>query len=139
MKKRGADILWITIASVLGLVWAATHLVADEVRVWPTASVDGDSVRLADIAQITCAEIAAAERMAAIIVAPAPSPGGETLVRSEQVRQALAAAGVNMADTAVRGASRCKVSRSRESKVAEPPRPEPKDPPKIPDRPRARR
>lgn len=92
---------------------ATTPATAGEVRVWPTAVVTGDEVRLADVAELRGFGSSVADRLGEVVVHAAPPPGGEIVVRASDIRGALAETNVDLACIQVFGSSRCKVGRLR--------------------------
>lgn len=105
-----------TILLATALIAAAGAMPAhagDEIRIWPTATVTGDHVRLADVAELRGFDPVLRDRLSRLIVVPAPRPGAEILIRADDLRRAVANAGANMASTGVRGAARCRVSKPR--------------------------
>ncbi|UCG15724.1 MAG: flagellar basal body P-ring formation protein FlgA [Phycisphaerales bacterium] len=94
---------------LLAPAYAAAH--AESVRAWPTAVVVDDDIRVADVCMLQGFDAEAHERVTAIVVAPAPKPGGSSLVHLDDIRSALVRNGVNLATVIVKGASRCAVTR----------------------------
>jgi len=101
---------------LLGLVLllaAATPATAGELRVWPTAVVNGDRVTLADVAELRGFDSTDVDRLSDIVVQAAPSAGGEIAVRIGDIRGALADANADLSLIQILGSSRCKVSKPR--------------------------
>lgn len=113
---------WMAAAAACGIAAAAQ---AGQIRLWPTAIAPSSVVSLADVAAVSGFDAATVETLSAVEVSAAPHAGGQILIRFEDVRGALAEAGVNLADVHFLGASRCLVSRP-----AEPPA-EPTLPPRL--------
>jgi hypothetical protein len=84
-----------------------------DVRIWPTATVTGESVQLADIAELRGFDVVSTDRLSQIAVFNAPTVGGEVLVRADDIRSALADAGEDLSSIALLGAAGCKVSKLR--------------------------
>jgi flagella basal body P-ring formation protein FlgA len=80
------------------------------VRLYPTAVVTDDEVRLADVAEL---EGDAARLAASWTIATAPRVGGGRVIEQSQVQQMLAQKGANLAQWVFRGASRCNVNRPK--------------------------
>ena len=95
------------------LASAALPAVAGEIRIWPSAMVSGDAVKLADLADLRGFDPSVSERLGQIVVQAAPAPGGEILVRLSDVRGALAEANADLGSIQILGSSRCKVSKPR--------------------------
>jgi flagella basal body P-ring formation protein FlgA len=111
---------WITLlAACAATACADLPAVGGEIRIWPSAVVSGDSIKLADLADLRGFDAASCERLGQIVVQAAPAPGGEMLVKPSDVRGALAEANADLGSIQILGSSRCKVSKPR-------PPPEPK-------------
>lgn len=112
--KRTRHGCWVLTLAAIGATasWPGAVL-AESIRVWPTATVRGDAVTLGDIAELKGFESDTEARLSAIVVQAAPHAGGQVLVLLSDIRGALGDAGANLATTRVFGASRCKVSRPR--------------------------
>jgi flagella basal body P-ring formation protein FlgA len=106
---------------LLLLLAAVTPAAAGELRVWPTAVVSGDKVTLADVAELSGFDSAAADRLSDIVVQAAPSAGGEIAVRINDIRGALAEANADLSSIQILGSSRCKVSKPRPPREPAPP------------------
>ena len=83
------------------------------VRLWPTAVVVGEQVRLGDLCELTGLDARTHERLRNLAVVPSPPPGGSKVIALRDLRGVLAGAGMNMAETIVKGAAECGVSRPR--------------------------
>ncbi len=92
---------------------AAERCAAGEVRLWPTATVQGESIRLVEVADLRDFDPDVQESLGELSLRPAPAPGGEVLVTAAEVRQALSDGAANLASLRLFGASRCRVSRPR--------------------------
>jgi flagella basal body P-ring formation protein FlgA len=80
------------------------------VRLYPTAVVTDDTVKLADVAEL---HGESSELAGAWVVAAAPKVGQTCEISLEQVERALAHKGANLSQWIIRGASRCIVSRPK--------------------------
>jgi flagella basal body P-ring formation protein FlgA len=101
-------------AAWIGLLASAIACAAANaatVRAWPTAVVVDDQIRIADVCELDGFVPEDYERVRALVVAAAPKPGGSTLVQIRDLKDALAAGGVNLAQVLVKGASRCAITR----------------------------
>lgn len=98
---------------------------AGQIRLWPTAVVEHDSVLLSEIADLRGFDAATTETLARRAVVDAPRPGGELLLTADDLRTALAESGANLAEVSIFGASRCKVARARTAHVDVRPAPAP--------------
>lgn len=92
---------------------AASTAPGGDIRVWPTAVVTSDTILLGDVASVRGLDRTLVEQLSALVVRDAPRPGGELLVRTADLREALDRFGVNLGELSFRGSSRCKVSRPR--------------------------
>ena len=81
------------------------------VHLWPTAVVVDEQVRLGELCELTGFEAGTHERLRDLVVAPSPPPGGSRAVTLRDLRGVLTGAGMNMAETIVKGAAECGVSR----------------------------
>ena len=94
---------------LLALACAAAR--AESVRVWATAVVVDDQIRVGDLCELQGFQPQAYEHVKELVVTNAPRPGGSTLIDLDQIRSALSGGGVNLARVLVKGSSRCAVSR----------------------------
>ncbi|MBI5765320.1 MAG: flagellar basal body P-ring formation protein FlgA [Planctomycetes bacterium] len=104
---------WMTVATALSALCAASSARGGEIRIWPTATVSSESIRLSDVAQVSGFDDERARVLREIAISAAPREGGDLQVGTADVRGALTESGVNLADVQLLGASRCKVSRTR--------------------------
>ena len=102
-----------TAALAAVLCWVASAQ-ASSISLWREAVVTGDEVRLSDICQLRGIESDEAEDYADIVVTAAPVVGGSVIVCIADVRRALQAGGVNLANVVLKGAASCDVTRPRE-------------------------
>lgn len=100
----------VAIACLLGA--GTSDTLAGSVRLWPSAAVVDDALRLTDLCELTEFDVETEQALSNYIVADAPPPGGTRVIHLEMIRSALAAAGANMADVTLRGAIKCEVSRA---------------------------
>ncbi len=84
---------------------------AGAVRLWPTAVVVSDTIRLDDVCVLQGFDADSEAPLSKTIITEAPAPGGSRIVHLEMIRSALAAQGVNLADVTLSGALRCSVTR----------------------------
>ncbi|MEK7710657.1 MAG: flagellar basal body P-ring formation chaperone FlgA [Planctomycetota bacterium] len=84
---------------------------AGQVRVWSSAVVVTDSIRLADLAEVRGFDADEESRLAQVVVTEAPRAGGSRMIHIAMIRTVLAASGVNMAGLTFGGATQCEVSR----------------------------
>jgi flagella basal body P-ring formation protein FlgA len=84
---------------------------AGSIRLWPTAVVVSDSVRLDDIAELRGFSSDAATHLSGLTITGSPVAGGTRIVPLDLVRSVLTTSGENMAFITVSGATECVVSR----------------------------
>ncbi len=116
MTKQGWQTIWM--AGAIGFALTAASR-ADQVRIWPTATVEREVITIGDIAELS-GVVAERERLREIVVHVAPVPGNELRISVAHVREALAESKADLAEIDFIGASACRVSRSR---PPEPPKP----------------
>ncbi len=88
---------------------SAAH--AGQIRVWSSAVVVEDSIRLADVSEARGFDADEERRLATIVIAESPTAGGSRVVSIEAIRSALSGAGINMARVTFRGSSQAEVVR----------------------------
>lgn len=104
---------WTAAWGTVIVLCAAAALSAGEIRIWPTAAVEGDGVRLGDVAEVRGLDAPTAERLRGITVSASPKAGGNLIIQAGDVRGALAEASVNLAELNLLGSAKCKVTRLR--------------------------
>jgi len=92
-------------------VYAQSHDSTRTIRLWPTAVVSSDPIRLGELCEFGGFAAADERTLSQISVAEAPVSGGTRVVHLDLVRSVLSSAGVNMATIIVVGATQCDVSR----------------------------
>ncbi len=97
---------------------------AGQVRLWSSAVVVADSIRLVDIAQVQGFDVEEESRLAKMAITTAPPAGGSRIIHIEMLRAVLAAGGINMARVTFGGAAQCEVSRPSAPAPSAPIRPE---------------
>ncbi|MHC4233825.1 MAG: flagellar basal body P-ring formation chaperone FlgA [Planctomycetota bacterium] len=83
------------------------------VRMWPSAVVVDDQVRLGDLCELIGFAAETHEQLRNTVVVPSPPPGGSKAITLRDLCGVLTGAGINMAETIVKGAAECGVSRPR--------------------------
>ena len=94
---------------------------AASVRVWATAIVVANDVHLNDVCELRGFDPDVERALRQAIVMPAPAPGETLTLLQAKIRDAVRAAGANMAFVTIGGAARCEVSRPSQA-VADAPR-----------------
>ncbi len=89
----------------------ASYAHAGSVRLWPSAVVVDDAIRLLDLCELRGFDPATERTLAELVVTDAPPPGGSRLIHLDMIRALLAAGGANMAWVTLGGATRCAVTR----------------------------
>ena len=100
-------------ASVFAIVIVASplSLSAASLRMWPTGVVVDDGIRLSDLCAMRGLASNQTKNLSDLVVTNAPPPGGSRVIHLDMVREALIAAGVNMAELTLGGAMECVVTR----------------------------
>ena len=84
---------------------------AASIRVWPSAVVVDESVRLGDLCELSGFNIETERALQSFVVAKAPPESGSRLIHIDMIRRAVATAGANMATVTLSGATQCAVTR----------------------------
>ena len=84
---------------------------AGSVRLWPSAVVVEETIRLTDLCELTGFDEPTETRLSHFAVTEAPSAGGSRVIHMAMIRSALAASGTNMAKVTLSGATQCAVRR----------------------------
>lgn len=100
-------VVWVML--VLSIFVADSH--AGSVRLWPTAVVVSDSIRLSDLCELKGFDFETEKRISLLTIDDPPQPGGSKYVHIEMIRSVLATGGVNMAMVTMQGAIQCAVTR----------------------------
>ncbi len=116
MRRKDCGTFKTMMAAMLLLPAGSTF--AETVRVWPSAIVTGDEVRLDDLCAIESGISTLNGAVLETVVAPAPKPGGSRIIDLKQVQRALQQGGANMATVLIVGATECAVSRPSASQAA---------------------
>ncbi len=111
-SKQGSFKL-IPLLAAIAVVGSTAIAHAQQIRIWPTAVVDGDVVTLSDVAELQGFDSETLQRLGALVVHGAPESGGELVVTVHDVRGALGESDANLAEIRVFGALRSTVSRPR--------------------------
>jgi len=106
-----ARVLQLSLSAALVMGLAASTAAGGTIRLWPSAVVVGESVRLSDLCELNGFAPGTGDKLASVAVAAAPPSGGSRVVHMDMVRSAVAQAGANMATIELRGSTRCEVSR----------------------------
>jgi flagella basal body P-ring formation protein FlgA len=97
------------VSAVLLLV--GSPALAGSIRLWGSAVIIEDQIRLGELCDLQGLDAESHARVAGLMVADAPPPGGSKIVRLAEVRAALQAGGTNMAQMTLGGATECAVTR----------------------------
>ncbi len=108
VSSRAAGIA--IVALLLSLV-AAPQALAASVRVWPSAVVVTDEIRLDDLCELTGFQPDQERTLREIVLAKAPVVGGSRIIHLDLIRAGLTGAGANMAQVRLGGATQCAVTR----------------------------
>ena len=83
----------------------------ESVRLWSSAVVVDDSIRVEDVCELRGLDAQTERRLAQLVVGEAPAAGGSRIIHLELIRSVLAANGANLARLTLSGATQCAVSR----------------------------
>lgn len=108
-RRGSATRIVVTLTLAAGCL--APRARADSVRLWPTAVVVGDTLRLPDLCRLDGFAGTEGPSPADIVVGNAPPPGGSRIIHIDMIRAALASSGLNMARVTLSGATQCTVTR----------------------------
>ena len=98
------------------------------IRIWPKAAVEDDVIRLGDVAQFTGFADQASATLSSLVVGQAPDAGQRLILTHREVMAKARAAGLNLAQVRLSGATHCEVSRPGLSPA---PRPSPEPRPTV--------
>lgn len=84
---------------------------AGSVRLWPSAIVVEDVVRMGDVCEFRGFSEASERKLVQIVVADAPPAGGSRSISVDDIRAFLSGSGANMATITLRGATNCEIAR----------------------------
>lgn len=108
-RRRALGCAGVVMAAVAAS--APPHVLGASIRVWPGAVVVDETVRLADLCELSGFDIETERLLRTVAVGEAPPTCGSRLIHIDRIRQAVAAAGANMATITLSGATRCAVTR----------------------------
>lgn len=103
-------------AALAGLVTPSGVCLAGSVqtvRMWPSAVVVADEILVGDLCELTSFDDETHQRLRTLVIAPSPPPAGSKAISLRELRRVLTGAGINMAQTIVKGAAECGVRRPR--------------------------
>lgn len=87
---------------------------AGVIRLWPSAVVVQDEIRLGDVCEFLEFPPDEESKLAELVWMSAPSPGGSRILSLDSLREIVAPTNVNLADITFRGATECAVTRPAE-------------------------
>ncbi len=103
---------WAVACALFPATVGAAHP-AQAVRMWPQAVVVDEQIRLGDLCELTGFDPQTHERLRNLAVEDSPPPGGSKVIELRRLGDLLAGAGINLAQTIVKGAAECGVCRPR--------------------------
>ena len=106
--------LWLAMGGFVAVLCCAPDADAGNIRIRPSALIDHDQIRLADVAVIEGFTADQLSEFGDMAITDAPAFGQSKLITLNDIRAKLAGAGVNMAVVCLKGASRCVVRRPTE-------------------------
>lgn len=95
----------------LSVVCVANSATAGSIRLWASAVVLDDTIRLTDLAELRSFDQDKDRSIRELVIVDAPHAGGSKIIHREMIRAIVQASGVNMADVTIRGAVQCVVTR----------------------------
>lgn len=98
------------LATAFAVVIGVCAVDAAEIVLQRQATIDGDIVRLGDVATITAANTVEQESLARVVIGPAPLR--QSILSAGLVRDRLQASGLATAETSLAGASTCTLQRT---------------------------
>lgn len=117
IRPCGRVLVW-SVAVLMGGL-STTKTLAGTVRLWPSAVVVTEQVRLTDLCELNGFKPEVERQLLELVITSAPPAGGTRVIHIEMIRSALAGSSVNMAELTLRGATRCALSRPSEIQSAE--------------------
>lgn len=109
-RRQRAMVGCLCALSVAGFTHTA---VAGSIRLWASAVVLEDTIRLTDLAELQSFDQDLEQSLRELVVVDAPQAGGSKIIHREMIRAIVEASGANMAEVTIRGASQCAVARPR--------------------------
>ena len=109
--------LWPVTAGCVLVLCCALQVQAGSIRLHSKALIDHDPIRLGDLVLLEGFSADQTALLKELVVSDAPGSGQDKIVTLTEVRSQLLAAGTNMAEVCLKGASRCIVRRPTELPV----------------------
>lgn len=106
--RKGRRAALIFAAMVAGM---ALSVRAGQLRVWSSAVVISDSIKLGDLVEFRDVDSEESDVLRELVVTDAPPQGGSRIIHHEMIRAALVAKGVNLSQISLKGAAQCEVRR----------------------------
>lgn len=110
-RHSGARLAVIVVSACAAVGSSVEQANAGSVRIWATAVVVTDQIHLDDVCELRNFDDASEKALHEAAIGAAPGPGGTLIISQQVIREALRAAGINMATVTVSGSSRCTVTR----------------------------
>lgn len=111
---------WRLLSLLAALAVAGSPAGAAEIRFRAAARVTAPVVRLADVAEVLAADAATAERLGAVELGPAPTPGTRRFLSARDVQDALLLAGANLSEHRWTGSAQIEIVRDAPTAAAAP-------------------
>ena len=108
LRRRAS---WMLAGASLVLCAHSAGVRGESVRLWSSAVVVDDSIRVEDVCELRGLDSQTERRLAQLVVGEAPAAGGSRIIHLELIRSVLAANGANLARLTLSGATQCAVSR----------------------------
>lgn len=108
LRRRAS---WTLAGASLVLCTHPAGVRGESLRLWSSAVVVDDSIRVEDVCELRGLDSQTERRLAQLVVGEAPAAGGSRIIHLELIRSVLAANGANLARLTLSGATQCAVSR----------------------------
>ncbi|MFH1111359.1 MAG: flagellar basal body P-ring formation chaperone FlgA [Planctomycetota bacterium] len=102
---------WTLVGASVVLCAHASDVRGESVRLWSSAVVVDDSIRVEDVCELRGLDSQTERRLAQLVVGEAPAAGGSRIIHLELIRSVLAASGANLARLTLSGATQCAITR----------------------------
>lgn len=99
------------VVCALSALSIAPAAIGQTIRIYPEATTIDAQVRLGDVADVSGCDAQTTAKLRKLILCRSPESGGEQVIDSRNIRDQLAAAGVNLGHVLIKGSTHCRVSR----------------------------
>lgn len=102
---------WAALTLAAVVAGSAQPVRAGQLRVWSSAVVVSDSIKLGDLVDFRGLDSVESDALRELVITDAPPQGGSRIIHHEMIRAALSAKGVNLSQISLKGSAQCEVSR----------------------------